>query len=240
MYNKNVKRNVCRVKSEDNRGTGFLVSDTQVLTARHCIASGFEKEIILEFLYNGEKKINLCATLDDSSDNRIAILNISQPQKFKHLQIAKMDLKRSYKGETFGYPEVLKTTGNWIDYKINTVIDNKNDDELNYSIILEIEPSCRISDFSGLSGAPLIFDETIVGVITLQSTESNKALVIKAFDLKKCEVYLSKNGLTLPVKKKKSDEPSKGIHIKNSNKTNLSGNKIKGSIINFGNMDYKE
>jgi V8-like Glu-specific endopeptidase len=242
------KKNVCHIKHGSKNGSGFLISNNEIITAKHCIDSSLNGGIKVKFLeLEGGKKILNAEILDDS-DDKIIILKIDTQLKFEHFKVAKMKLRKYFECETFGYPEVMKSTGTGIKLEIDDVKTSLNFEEANYNIILKYDPACRIENFYGLSGSPLIVDKTVVGVIIFQADSNDKAHHIKAVGFSKCEKYLLNNGVRLPSQKKKIGKKSEKSNIKIEknnitkikNTTNFKKNNFKDSVINFGTINNKK
>lgn len=224
-------KNICKVNVCTGHGTGFLISDNKIITATHCIDSATDEKIFLEFSAICSEEIKVEAT-PEYYDNScpIVVLKIKFPQKFDHLSIAKMPLKKSYKCDTFGYPKGNTFHGVPVPMEIIRVIEENHVQPAdNSTIILKYDSNTR--DFPGLSGAPLIVDQTVVGVMAQQSIYSKfGATSLKAVELKNWESYLNKCGIELPSKNKIPEKPLQN----NSSNTYKTYNNNRG-IMSFGN-----
>lgn len=185
-FSKYLVKNVCRLTCGSETATAFLVSTDLVITATHCVGdSELNREpIILDFLEYPTPIKRTAIPVDDlnSGYNKpVILLKMEQPIEMDFLQFTKHEPKSDEPWETFGYPAVKKNIGQRIKGEISRVTENLNIH--NWNIDLDIDS--KIDDYSGFSGAPLIVNQKVVGVILAQSTENYRAISIGAIGVQR-------------------------------------------------------
>lgn len=170
---------VCKITGKIT-GTGFLINENQILTAYH-VVSGVEN-VELSFFNLAKQKIVRSATIEDfNREYDIALLNLDQPIQvdiaFWKLSIDMIE--ESSRWSTFGYPQLREEIGLDINGTINRA--NITNDDLVQDIDLSY-PSIGLEDFAGFSGAPLMIDNVIAGILlksplgTLGAISFNKCI----------------------------------------------------------------
>lgn len=188
-FSKNIEESVCRLTCGSETATAFLISKDMVITASHCV-SEFElnnEPIVLEFININETIIKINAMPVDNLklgySKPVAVLRLQYPIEIDFAKFTNYEIKRKDRWEAYGYPNSSKiTVGDWVEGFISRKIDKYN--PFNWNIDLKLDDG-RISDYSGLSGAPLIVDQKVVGVILTQATQHDKAISIGAIGVQK-------------------------------------------------------
>ena len=164
---------------ENNKvvGTGFLITSNLFMTARHNIHNNMdgepdEKEVFINLAAIGHIK-GKTINLKKSYLERIDIVIIQLENAVTNIKLTKFfKLKNSskdYMFRTYGYPKE-KLEGFFIE---GTVISDTINSIENNDYILKIEKSYCLQSYKGLSGAPILIDNFIVGVIIAEETEEN-------------------------------------------------------------------
>jgi len=181
---------VCRLKcgnDEDelnkcDKGTAFLISKNRVLTATHNIIRYLNDpttSIILEFLnIHSEIEERKAIPISSHVNNAVIILEFDKPIEKAYLQFSDCDINHDEDFETFGYPAVKWSAGQWVKNKVSRVMGSEVFNPFDWNI--DLNHQTPISDFSGLSGAPLIVDGKLVGVLLAESLEKGSAISLGA------------------------------------------------------------
>ncbi|WP_201008726.1 Hachiman antiphage defense system protein HamA [Paenibacillus glycanilyticus] len=191
------------------QGTAFLINESQVITARHCIVENLNNStpILLEFYVGTSASLIIEAIVFvDSLEHDIAVLQLDQKieniQKWFPLDCTNYESRDDY-WETIGYPQnwdVEKEESNYCYLLGNLYLDNNFDSSKTYdkqltsSYIKEEWPY----GLAGLSGAPLVVNNKLVGIIIKEEYSAIKSQ-LKAVSFNKCADFLMKNGIPLDL-----------------------------------------
>ena len=188
---------------ENNKvvGTGFLITSNLFMTARHNIHNNMdgepdEKEVFINLAAIGHIK-GKTINLKKSYLERIDIVIIQLENAVTNIKLTKFfKLKNSskdYMFRTYGYPKE-KLEGFFIE---GTVISDTINSIENNDYILKIEKSYCLQSYKGLSGAPILIDNFIVGVIIAEETEENlHGISFKLIDSLLNEINIEERELT--------------------------------------------
>lgn len=201
---KSVSRVICGNKGEQGeRGTAFLISPTKAVTATHVIDSYFEENspIRLEFL-----NINDCVCCREAKPinnlnglkSPITILTFDEPINSECLEFVNYEIIDLDEYETFGYPVVKWEMGQWIRHKVSRKINESMMKPFDWDI--DLNHDSKIEDFSGLSGAPLVINGYLCGVLLAEATANKKAISLGAISISKFKSELESVGINTTEK----------------------------------------
>ncbi|WP_025683402.1 Hachiman antiphage defense system protein HamA [Paenibacillus maysiensis] len=190
-----------------SQGTAFLINESQVITARHCVKKNIENDepIELEF-YSGNDRsfIKNAKLVADSIEHDIALLEIEG--KVDHIKEWLSLDSNSYESietewQTMGYPREwnIEEEGTAYCYLIGKLyLDNSFDDSVTYDKQLT---SSYIKDewsygLAGLSGAPLVVKNKVIGIIIKEEYSAIKSQ-LKSVSFFKCVEFLVQNGVKI-------------------------------------------
>ena len=160
-----IQQATIRLVCGDEHGTGFFISKTHILTARHVIADAIDEgKEIQAFLSDSQTSAApvLCKLVSSGGEDLdIALLEIPEQNQSFALPLFKGDVRYNARWETFGYPFAHQVSGNrYLGSVRKTNIDKPYDIEL-------INDSADNSlDYRGLSGAALVIENEVYGVVT--------------------------------------------------------------------------
>lgn len=153
---------IVQVKSVNETGSGFFVSNNLILTAWHVISSeetGLSSTKIM--IKTRDQKVFSAECIASDIDLDIAILKIVEElNDIKPLKLLAKSIQIGESWATFGYPEVKADAGAHIHGKISLV--DINLEENHYEIDLDYNQQ---QSLAGLSGSPLIIGDAVVGII---------------------------------------------------------------------------
>lgn len=178
-----VCRIICGVEDDDevDKGTAFLIAKNRVLTATHNINRYLNDKstpIILEFL-NLHSEPEKRKAIPISSENKaVIILEFEENIEKAYLQFSDCDINPDEDFETYGYPVIKWSHGQWIKNKVSRVIGNEVFNPYDWNI--DLNHQTPIKDFSGLSGSPLIVGGKLAGVLLTESLEQGNAISLGA------------------------------------------------------------
>lgn len=173
---------VLKVSCGDEFGSCFLINDNTVITTRHCLTNHFDIGAEINVLtLNSEQKWSV-EVLYENMNNDIAILKLTGEKtttNFIPLSIALPRRKSDWTG--YGFPNA-KDTPHFLNGKISLINQNKSHN-IYGDIELSIDPECRLSDFSGFSGSPVMVDNQIIGIIKTQMDNAQNIGAISLFSI---------------------------------------------------------
>lgn len=158
-------------------GTGFLITPNLFITARHNVHNNVdgepdEKEVFINFTKIGNIK-GKTINLKNAYLKRIDIVVIKLENSVTNMKLTKFfklkNSSKNYMFQTYGYPKE-KSEGFYIE---GIVISDTINSIENNDYELKIEESYYLQSYKGLSGAPILIDNFIVGMIVAEETEEN-------------------------------------------------------------------
>lgn len=147
------------IRTPASRGTGFLVSPTQILTCYHVIAAEIRTghvEVIL-----GQAVLSARIGRVDS-ERDCAVLDLAAPiADITPLNLASSAVPKKTHWESFGFPAVIDTSGLLINGHVQ---DEAGEDILHRrSLVLYSENITPGSRLEGLSGSPVMVQGKVIG-----------------------------------------------------------------------------
>jgi hypothetical protein len=166
MIDAEVRFATCRVQCGKDTGTGWLVSQDKVITARHCIIDAIDEdaEISLVFEYQGVSKGVTANIIDHNSDLDICLLSIESISDITPITLNDSLPIEGSQFYSYGYPVSKLAIGHRLEGAVSKVLDIP---KLSMDINLHIESSAVLTEYEGLSGAALICDGVCLGVIRI-------------------------------------------------------------------------
>lgn len=196
---KNVKPTVAKLNCGNEQGTAFLITKNLALTMSHCVQEALDdnKKIYLTFKnISGEDEIERVATILKYKDEfPVSILKIeNEIDDINPLGMVYFDnqISRGTRLLAYGYAKVKGEEGCIVDLTIDDYLNENvlNDADIN----LKIFPNTRMSNFSGMSGSPVIYKNSVIGILAEQTNEisefESKAIELKMISIKKIKELL--------------------------------------------------
>lgn len=193
MIGTKLRNNVCRIECGEEQGTGFLISNNLVLTAYHVVDDN--EDIKLSFskeeMYG---EIHSCVN-DSCIKLDIAIIKLEKEVDFyEEIKFLDIPLNEGIGWRSRGYPQVKNgraenftiNSFNYINGQHELLYDN-NDIDLNFNK--------KLSTYSGYSGAPLIVQDCIVGMIRSELPQSGVAMELYGLSIKYFKDVLEQFGI---------------------------------------------
>lgn len=205
MIDNLIRAATCRVSCGDESGTGHLITDCHVLTARHCIIGAIESESVIELTFlRPEGDITLPATIIAQSEELDAcILSVPQPFGPPPIPLNPIMPREGFDWRSFGYPGGKIAIGHRIAGTIAHVLDAPT---LRMDIDLTVDPGTTLNSYRGLSGAAVVSEDACRGMIRLKVDGT-----LGAISIQRLEGFLAEHGIQISkpaAGKNGSAEPS--------------------------------
>lgn len=193
-----VKASTCKVDCGSELGTGFLVSETMVLTARHCVIESITDDIEITLLFPEHPDSLVAKVVSVSNEYDLCLLSISKDVDITPMQFGDTMPAEGEKWYAYGFPIIKRTFGHRVSGNIlQTLIEPK----LKIDIDLAIEQDVSLTQYDGLSGAALICDDVCGGLIRLKVDKT-----IAAISSVKIKEFLKQNNVQIKESKPVSDD----------------------------------
>lgn len=182
MHSRLIEKAVAKLQCGSKTGTAFLISPQILLTALHTIDRHFSdgSEIIVEFLNIGETKVVKKAVPITGPEFGVDVVALRLEEAFDDnlspLKIVNSQIPYNIEWSTFGY-SVEFPLGGKLEGKVLRV--NEAFNPFNWNI--DLSHTSVIENCEGLSGAPLLIDGTIKGVLIYQANRVIGAIGISKF-----------------------------------------------------------
>jgi len=193
MIDNIIKSATCSISCDNETGSGHLITDCHVLTARHCVLKAIEsgKEIELNFPDRVKPLvISPSNILCHSKEMDACILVLTEPLECMPIPLNAELPREGNRWRSFGFPIGKSQVGHRIEGTISHVL---NFPKLRMDIDLTIDPSSAIHDYRGFSGSSVVSENESIGMIRLKLDGTLGA--ISLFQLKE---FIEKNGISLP------------------------------------------
>jgi len=194
MIDNQIVSATCELTCGSDFGTGWLVTPTKVITARHCVLNAIndDTEISLVFHFSSDsKKISATVLAEDESLD-VCILLLEQEVHLEPILLSENMPIEGSEFTAFGFPVVKFDLGHRLNGSISQVFDKMR---LAVDIDLHVDTPATLTDYRGLSGAALICNGQCQGMLRLAVDNSLGAVSIAkmASFLKEHSVFINKN-----------------------------------------------
>lgn len=208
MIDNIIRAATCRVSCGTEHGTGHLITDCNVLTARHCVIAAIESGSAIELTFFGpEGDMSLTATIVALSEEMDAcILSVPEPLRRPPLPLNAAMPREGGDWRSFGYPSGKEDVGHRVAGTISHLLD---DPKLKMDIDLTVDPSTALQSYSGLSGASVVSENASRGMIRLKLNGT-----LGAISVHRLGIFLAENGIEIPqpnTEESISEEPRGGL-----------------------------
>ncbi len=161
------------IRGENIKGTGFFVGQEYFITAKHNILAPLdipkEEERVEIRNHSNEKFFGRTINLVQAYEKRIDCVIIELDEMVEEEEITSIirveNNIRGFGFRTYGYPKE-KTEG--LELEGSVIGDSKNESKSEYR--LKVKKQDMLQSYKGLSGAPIIVDNFIVGMLLQEDT----------------------------------------------------------------------
>ncbi|WP_179347664.1 trypsin-like serine protease [Winogradskyella pacifica] len=201
MFNSTLTSLVYQINCGTKNGTAFLITKNFALTVYHVVSEHKSQDIKLS--QNDKLIVKAKIISDDIEESKVkdfAILELEEEVlNVSFLCLANStNIKPGTKWTSRGYPKSKMDTGENMYQDDNTVHQH-----LSYlksrKIDIELNHNLKWSSYEGISGAPLIIDDKIIGIINSELIEKQKSKELCALSIRylekilkeKCEIIIN-------------------------------------------------
>lgn len=180
-------------KDDIEFGTGFLIGKNIVITASHVISKYYDDSSnclinIIPIKAGISKKIPVKKVLGNESNKYISLLEIEDELDIVPLKFTLgYEIKRGDEYFTFGYPRVKRMYRGQLNNKISTNINISQSRKVDWELNLSTE---RVEEYEGLSGAPVIINNNLVGIVQTESTANGKTISLAMSSIDMIKEYI--------------------------------------------------
>lgn len=196
-----LKKYICKIVCDENdKGTGFLVNRNTIITASHVIEAD-SKSIIAKFLELGDKVIECkCTKIENQCDYDVEILILDKEidlTDFMPIDTSMVTVGAEW--QSYGYPGESSPHVASVGGILTNVHDAFN--PCDFNIDLDVKTG-KLTNYKGLSGAPLVIDEKIQGILIHQNGP-----VLKAIEFRRVKEFLELENI-IPLSENQEDNIS--------------------------------
>lgn len=179
----NIEKIVAKIEGT-KKGNAFLIDKQRAVTVKHCIPEN-AKNVKLIFLKMCEGVvIERDATVSDQfnpEEDGLLVLELDNELPTPNINVVSKQLNPFEEVAVFGYDANFLAEGRWTKLEVASgsipTPDMKQD--LSFNVINNKE-----TDFSGLSGSPIVIGNSIVGIVSQETLENSKAISIHGISVK--------------------------------------------------------
>ncbi|MBE6087091.1 MAG: AAA family ATPase [Clostridium beijerinckii] len=142
-------------------GTCFFIKSDIAVTARHVVKG--KDNVYIKI--NKDKPISVKCIYGEDKNVDFAILKLDEPYEFnEYYDLNSTEILDNEDWKTFGFPKT-KIQGQMINGRV--AMANTVEEQL-YDIELQMIPDPKLSDYRGISGAPIIIDNTVKAIVKIK------------------------------------------------------------------------
>tara|TARA_R110000851_G_C13101488_1_gene568560 strand:+ start:2844 stop:8624 length:5781 start_codon:yes stop_codon:yes gene_type:complete len=193
-----VKASTCKVDCGNELGTGFLVSESMVLTARHCVIASITDEIEIKLAFPEHPDSLVAKVVSVSEEYDLCLLSISKIVDITPMKFGDTMPTEGEEWYAYGFPIIKRAFGHRVS---GNILQTLNEPKLKIDIDLEIKQDVTLTKYDGLSGAALICDDVCRGLIRLKVDKTIGA--ISAFTITE---FLEQNSIQIKQSKSESND----------------------------------
>jgi hypothetical protein len=186
-----IRKATCRVSCGTESGTGWLIGENRIVTARHCVLAGIEEGKLVELLFPDSGEVAIAGTIVAHSEDWDACLLSTESTPLINPLPLSLELPREGEAwQTFGYPGSKSAIGHRL---TGTVAQTLNIPKQKIDIDLSIDPLTALQAYNGMSGGAVVCKGVVVGFISKKFDGTVAALSLNAL-----EGFLADNGVFPP------------------------------------------
>jgi len=192
---------VFQLSCGSKRGTAFLISENLALTVFHAVKEFEENEIILSQLGNTvcSAKVHDCIK-EKHKVLDVALLVLDKKVENETLDFAIIEIiKEGTKWVTRGYPASKGDEGDNILEHDDNIVNQHLPKLKKNKIDIQLEHNQKLSIYEGFSGAPLIINNKVVGIINSELKTNGDSKELNALSVKYFQDLLINNDIAVSM-----------------------------------------
>lgn len=205
MTDTQIKSAICQTTCGKTFGTAFLVADSILLTARHCVLEAIDADAEISVAFTRlSGKLELTAKILAINEELDAcLLSVSEKTGIRALSLFSDFPREGGQWQSYGFPLHKGSVGYRASGEIVQVLDVPT---LKMDLDLSVSASIQLTSYEGLSGAPVVADGVCAGVLRVRMDGGVGAISTKAL-----AGFLAENGIsTTDPERALVPEPSNG------------------------------
>lgn len=193
MIDTQIKDTIGQTSCGNTYGTAFLVADSILLTARHCVLEAIDagSGITVAFTRHSEKLELAAEILAINEELDACLLSLKEKVDIPALSLSSTLPLAGSGWQSYGFPLQRGSIGYRASGEIVQVLDAPI---LKMDLDLSVSASVQLASYEGLSGAPVVVDGVCVGVIRVRVDGGVGALSSKAL-----AAFLTANAVSMAV-----------------------------------------
>ncbi|MEK4512823.1 ABC-three component system protein [Paenibacillus sp. FSL K6-2524] len=203
--NQNDFKSIAKVRCGSKKGTGFLVNETTLITARHVIDDNLDPDELKPVFITFENHNEIQATVVYPNEPYVGIdfSILSLPEGVGYSPTLPLSIEGLELGENwqaFGFPDTQRDRGQPFKGSILQVFDESCIEECDFDLDL----SCEIPKITdprfithGASGSPIVVNRAIVGIMKDKPPGGG---IIGATSIKRCLPILRSMNITVSIR----------------------------------------
>jgi hypothetical protein len=193
-----VKASTCKVDCGNELGTGFLVSESMVLTARHCVIASISDDIEIKLAFPEHPDSLVAKVVSVNEEYDLCLLSISKNVDITPMRFGDTMPTEGEEWYAYGFPIIKRALGHRVS---GNILQTLNEPKLKIDIDLAIKQDVALTQYNGLSGAALICDDVCRGLIRLKVDKTIGA--ISAFAITE---FLEQNSIQIKQSKSETND----------------------------------
>lgn len=191
MIDAQIAHATCQIKCGDESGTGWLITGSHVITARHCVDEAIDgqKKIEVRFEINGIAQELIATVVDHEISLDICLLLLEREMDLDPIVLDASIPSEGACFNAFGFPVAKLSIGHRLEGLISRVLLSP---KLGVDLDLQVDSPAALSSFKGISGAALICDGRCQGMLRLGIDKS-----LGAVSISRASEFLRRNSIPL-------------------------------------------
>jgi Trypsin-like peptidase domain len=189
MIEQRIKAATCRIACGNESGTGWLIANGCVITARHCVLAAITEGKPIELFFPDSDDVAVPSSIiAESEENDACLLSLDAETSAKPIPVTFEQPRDGEAWQAFGYPQTKPALGHRLSGVVAQVLVTP---KLKVDLDLSVDPIVALQAYRGLSGAAVVCEGFAVGIIRLKVDGTVAALSFHQF-----KSFLSDHGVT--------------------------------------------
>lgn len=177
MIDAQITRATCEVRCGDETGTGWLVTSSRVITARHCVYDAISAgiQVRLRFDLGGNSHEISASVVAEDETLDVCVLLLAREINLAPILLDETLPIEGSRFTAFGFPVAKLSVGHRLEGSISQVLDSPR---LSMDLDLHVDTPAALTNYEGISGAALICDDRCRGMLRIAVDKSLGAMSV--------------------------------------------------------------